>query len=295
MLGDPVEYVVDVTNEGPGDARGVVVADALPAAIDPASVVAEGCTLEGTTLVCPVGPLAAGAGASFSITGTVGRDPATCSAGDVVQRARVTSTSGDPHPSNDAAEVATPCVVPVALSVAKAGPAQVAGGAELRWEVVVTNDGPAAAPGTVVQDAVPDAVTGVSWTCSVSDGSACDAPSGTGNDVSTTATVPAGETATVVVTGTAPPAGGTVTNTATVEPCAACVDDGDGPYEATATTTVVPAPGPGPDPGPEQPGTSGPGLATTGVDLVAASAAALLAVALGAGLLLQGTRARRRT
>ncbi|MFF2269800.1 hypothetical protein ACFVTZ_16170 [Cellulosimicrobium cellulans] len=297
VLGEPVEYVVDVTNEGPGSARGVVVADALPPALDPASVVADGCTLEGTTLVCPVGPLEAGASASFTITGTVGPDAATCSAGDVVQRARVASTSGDPDPSNDVAEVTTPCVVPVALSVTKTGPAQVTGGESLRWEVVVTNDGPAAAPGTIVQDAVPVAVTGVSWTCSVSDGSACDAPSGTGNDVSTTATVPAGGTATVVVTGTAPPAGGTVTNTATVEPCAACVDDGDGPHEATATTTVTaaPVPGPGPGPGPQQPGTSGPGLATTGVDVVAASAAALVAVALGTGLALHGARARRRT
>jgi uncharacterized repeat protein (TIGR01451 family) len=292
---------VDVTNEGPGGARGVVVADALPPALDPASVVADGCTLEGTTLVCPVGPLAAGAGASFTISGTVGPDAAACSAGDVVQRARVTSTSGDPDPSNDVAEVTTPCVVPVALSVTKTGPGQVTGGEELRWEVVVTNDGPAAAPGTVVQDAVPDAVTGVSWTCSVSDGSACDAPSGTGNDVSTTATVPAGGTATVVVTGTAPADDGTVTNTATVEACAACVDAGEGPREATATTQVVaapipgPGPGPGPAPGPQRPGTSGPGLATTGVDVVAASAAALVAVALGTGLALHGARARRRT
>ncbi len=77
----------------------------------------------------------------------------------------------------------------------------------------------------------------MTWACTVSDGSACAPPSGSGSTVHTTASIPHGGTATVVVTGTAAVIGHTG-NTAIVAPCPHCTDL-DGAHESASVTVRV--------------------------------------------------------
>ncbi|MBD8078319.1 DUF7507 domain-containing protein [Cellulosimicrobium arenosum] len=300
--GEEVDYTLDVVNDGQGTAEDVVVTDRIPAELDPATVSADGCDLSGQVLSCDLGTLAPGATWSTTLSGTLAGDAAACGRTDVVQTAEVTSTTPEEDLSDNVATVTSECVVPVDLAISKAGPATATVGDEVEYTIVVTNGGPAPAPGTTIADDVPTAIADVSWACTVSDGSACSPGEGTGAEVATTATIPAGGEATLVVRGAAA-AAGDVVNRATLTACPDCVDaDGtdDVAEVATSITGATPTPVPTPDPGtPDAPGGAdgaepSDGLAQTGSAMLASAVAGLLAVGLGAGLVLHAARARRR-
>jgi uncharacterized repeat protein (TIGR01451 family) len=239
IYGDTASYHIHVTNTGPGPASGVVVTDQIPAAIDPTSVTATGCTRAGTTLTCPVGDLAVGESADFTVTGTVSGSVSACTSGLVTQTASVdseTASRGVPDST-----VRTRCVVPVSLTMTKTGPATATVGDKITYTLTATNTGEFAAPGTVINDQVSPAVSNPHWTCAVSDGSACTPASGSSHDVSTTMTIPAGGTATVTLTGT-PTAAGTLSNTAVVDPCHNCIDNDPDDNSATVSTDVAAPP-----------------------------------------------------
>ena len=107
---------------------------------------------------------------------------------------------------------------------------------QVEYMIVVGNAGPAAVIGAPITDTLPAGLTGVTWTC-VADGggSACSAPSGTGN-IAITATLPANTTVTVTVSATvaagAPPR---IFNTATVAAPAGASD----PASANNASTVL--------------------------------------------------------
>ena len=109
------------------------------------------------------------------------------------------------------------------LSVEKTGaPEFYIPGAPVTFTIVITNTG--AFPGqydvvgATLTDNVPAAITGVTWTCSASAGSACGAPAGVGNAISATYNILEGGTVTYTVTGIAPLSGtpDVLSNTATV-------------------------------------------------------------------------------
>lgn len=96
------------------------------------------------------------------------------------------------------------------------GVATVYRGGPVSYTVVVTNNGTYPVTGTVT-DTVPASVTGVTWNCVASAGSACTTASGSGNSINTSGTLIAGGTATYTISGTlSATASGTLTNTATV-------------------------------------------------------------------------------
>ena len=97
----------------------------------------------------------------------------------------------------------------------------------LKYDIRVTNNGPADAVGVQVSDLVPSTVTVTSWTCSaVGAGADCDsttsgtAAGGTTNSISLgNVTLPAGTSIAITVTGKASiSATGPITNTATAAP-----------------------------------------------------------------------------
>lgn len=96
-----------------------------------------------------------------------------------------------------------------------AAPSAYTAGSALSYQITLSNAGPVASNGTSVVDIFPSALTGVSWTCSVSGGATCPA-SGTGN-IATQINLPAGGAVSFTASGTIV-AGttGTVSNTATV-------------------------------------------------------------------------------
>ncbi|MBB5868450.1 putative repeat protein (TIGR01451 family) [Allocatelliglobosispora scoriae] len=232
VFGQDATYDITVTNNGPAAASGVVLTDTIPAAFDPATVTAPGCTVSGTTLTCALGNLPAGATRVVHLTATVGGDATACAERDVTQSASASGTNADRTPDDASDTVTTPCEVPVSLAVTKTGAASVTAGGSLVYTVTVTNTGSFAAPATAITDTVPGSLIDVVWTCP-----ACTPASGSGNAISTTAAVPAGGSTVLTITGT-PTQPGSVTNTASVTPCARCAAQGVGPLSASVTTEV---------------------------------------------------------
>ncbi len=106
--------------------------------------------------------------------------------------------------------------------------------------VTNTNDDPVPVFGAQVADTFPAALTGVSWTCAATAGSACGAASGSGN-LATTADLAPGGTVTYTVTATiAASATGTLSNTATVTAPSGVTDTALANNTATDTTQLTP-------------------------------------------------------
>jgi uncharacterized repeat protein (TIGR01451 family) len=107
VVGQPLTYTLVVVNNGPATAVGVVVTETLPAnaTFDSAS---PGCALTGDYVVCSVGDLAAGEGA----TAHVHLIPN--AVGQLIDLAAVGSDQSDPYAGNDAdSEFTTVGEVPV--------------------------------------------------------------------------------------------------------------------------------------------------------------------------------------
>jgi uncharacterized repeat protein (TIGR01451 family) len=108
--GGQLTFTLTVTNNGPGDATGVVITDPLPAGTTFVSASA-GCTNSAGTVTCNVGTLTSGASQQRSIIVTAPSTP-----GQVVNTATVASASGDPDPSDNssgAAAVVQPAVADI--------------------------------------------------------------------------------------------------------------------------------------------------------------------------------------
>lgn len=105
--GDSIVYSLTATNNGPGDATGVVVTDDLPLGL---TYVSDDC---GGTFVDPtfswnIGALANGAAAVCNVTVMVDAQ-----SGDLVNNAAVTADGNDPVPANNAASTSITVGQPV--------------------------------------------------------------------------------------------------------------------------------------------------------------------------------------
>jgi uncharacterized repeat protein (TIGR01451 family) len=162
----------------------------------------------------------------------------------------------------------------VNVSIDKTGPASATLGDRFHYRITATNHGSIAAPATAITDAVPNGLSHVTWSCTVSDGSSCTPSYGTGNTVRTTATIPPGGTAVVHVAGTAAKIGAAVDD-ATITICRRCTAD-DRTQSASVSTDIRP---------------SVP-LAPTGAQVSRLGAAGILLLLAGAGVILPVGRTR---
>jgi len=138
----------------------------------------------------------------------------------IANTATVSSLTPDAAAGNNSATTNTPVGTPVTdLHITNSnGVDGVVAGRPTTYTVTVTNAlGPSDANGATVTDAFPPTLTGVTWTCTGTNGGACPT-SGSGN-INTPVTVPVGASVVFTATGTVNPAAtGELVNTAQVLP-----------------------------------------------------------------------------
>ena len=153
-LGTNVTFTVTVTNLGPDTAAAVAVADTLPPGLTLVSATPSVGTYSGG--IWSVGTLGAGAARTLTIVATVTDHVA------ITNTATATTTTRDTVAGNDSAS-ATVDVPDADLAVTNTvdNPTP-AVGANVTYTVTVTNNGPVAATGVTVSDALPAGLTPVS-------------------------------------------------------------------------------------------------------------------------------------
>ena len=231
-LGGSIVYSVTVTNNGPNDAQGVVLADQMPAGVAPDSIaITSGSyTTSGDLLTATIPSITVGGSVLLTITET----PSTT--GTYTDAASATATiSYDPDTSNNAASASAAVVPPQAdLVVGVSAPSpQVILGGTVTYLVTLTNNGPDDAQGVALSDFFPIGSTVDSATASrgipaiLTDRATLDLD---------TLADGASVTLTIVVT---PASTGPATDTASVTD-ASPIDPNPSNNSGSATSTVVP-------------------------------------------------------
>ena len=234
VAGASAGFTLTVTNAGPSTATGVVLTDALPAAIvfdagssDPA------CT-PGPPVTCTLGAVAPGATRIVRVVGQV--DAATTTAG-VTNTASVTATTADPNAADNQASVTLNLTPEADLSVTKVPDSSTpAAGSPLTYQITVVNNGPSDASAVAITDEIPSAGTLVSVTPT---GTATCTP---GPPVTCSiASLPAGASESVAVVVQLDPLlnAGSLTNTATVASNTPDPDPSNNSATAVVDSTVT--------------------------------------------------------
>lgn len=229
-VGDTARYTVVVRNDGPSDAAGVIVSDTLPPWLAVAAA-SGGGTATGGVVTWPAVALAAGDSLVHTVEATA------LQPGAGVAVAAATATTLDPDPaSNDggaaASRVETMAAEEADVAVRLTGPGEVPAGTTVRYTVVVTNAGPAAASALVVTDTLPAAAAFVGASAG---GAVVD-----GVVQWTVGSLPIGDTLVLTVDLLAPPSGTLVSvvaaTTGTIDPDPS---DNDGSAPTSRATTQV--------------------------------------------------------
>lgn len=255
--GAAFSYTLVVTNNGPSDARNIVVTDPLPPAVIFQNVaVVNNPSVPGTGLTCSGPPNAtngtvtctgnlpgpAGMAVSTSTITIVAQIVADVASGVRTNTATVSSDTPEPSPNvaPNAASVQQNITVNAPLSISKAGPATACPGDLITYHVTVNNGGSSTAINATISDPLPanttfvsvEGTNGFNSTCSFNGGSpgtvtcpAVDIPTGQSTvdiTVRVGAAAPNGNlsnTATITTAGTGSIAVGTSTTTAQIGPC----------------------------------------------------------------------------
>lgn len=241
IAGNTITYTITATNSGPSAAANVSLSNAIPAATTFTSLSSAGgwsCTTPAVgasgTISC-TSPMAAVGTAVFTLVVTV--DPNTAAA-SISSTATVASTTSDPASGNESATANTPVGTSADLAMSNTPSASnVINGQPITYTLVVTNNGPSAAAGLSLSNAIPTNTTFTALTSAP--GWSCTTPAvgATGTMTCTSASLAPG-TATFSLTVTVD-LGAPVTmivDTATVT--ATTSDPVPGNESATATTST---------------------------------------------------------
>jgi len=155
---DEVDDHVTIENNGPGDATDVVLHDAVPpgATIDSATIDEGACSIGATEVTCVISHLDAGGSAEVDVVIT---EPAGDAATGSANEATISASQFDPTPSNDSGEATAPMPPPgaapadLAIQESESASQEPLGGT-LTDTITVVNDGPGAATGVDLTDAL---------------------------------------------------------------------------------------------------------------------------------------------
>ncbi|MGZ4138368.1 MAG: choice-of-anchor Q domain-containing protein [Actinomycetota bacterium] len=235
-VGDPVTYTLTLTNNGPYDAKSVVLSDPHPAGVtfSSCSSTVGTCSVSGGNAGLSLGSLTNGSSVTVTVNATL--DFGVADGSTVTNTALVTSTTFDPDGSNNSSSVSFTVLnnsdLFVSQSVTKLKNRQ------LKYTVNVKNLGKYPGKLLLLTDAVPSGAKFVSisagaWTCSAPPAGSTGTISCTLNSLAVNAT----QSLTFIVKVTTP--GNTlVGNTATIS--AATFDPNTANNSATLTAKVGP-------------------------------------------------------
>ncbi|MEV0322669.1 LPXTG cell wall anchor domain-containing protein [Streptomyces sp. NPDC050658] len=166
--GTTFPYTLEVTNNGPSDARDVVVTDRLPSELS--FVSGDDCSASGRTVTCgPEGTVDSGKSKHYTITVKL----ASSAEGDgsgIVNTAEVSSSTADPDMANNRASKGLPGggmdapSADVEITKATATDTAVEPGETFAYKLTVNNDGPSDAVDVTATDRLPEQVSFVSST-----------------------------------------------------------------------------------------------------------------------------------
>lgn len=241
--GTPITYTIVVANAGPSSALGATVSDTLPASLlNPtwtcSASIGSSCPASGSGAIVATVNIIPNGSLTFIVVGTLDSN----ASGTLVNTASVAPPLGttDPIAANNVATDTTTISGASDLSVSKDdGLTSAIPGANIAYTLIVTNSGPSAAPGALITDIMPSALTNVTWTCSASVGSSCPA-SGSGHIIATLNLLVNG-TATFNIAATiASTATGSLVNSVSVTPAAGATDPNNANNNATDNDTLTP-------------------------------------------------------
>ncbi len=166
QAGQDLTYTVAATNNGPSDATGVVVSDALPADITSdvtamTSVPGVTATVAGSLVTANFGDIAAGD--SVTVTITVVPTLAAVTDSPLVDQATVTDNQANPNPNTVMSSVPVGPVSDLAIMMT-GSVASIGAGSKLTYTIHASNSGPSTDSAAVVTDTLPANVTFVSAT-----------------------------------------------------------------------------------------------------------------------------------
>ncbi len=187
-VGDQVTFTVTLRNLGPDTATGVVVDDSLPAGLTFVGATPSQGTYDDATGNWTVGTVAVGATETLALTATVD------TLGEITNTASVGASDVlDPNPDNNSDSASIDQLVDLVVGKSVDQPGQDVG-RDVVFTVTVGNDGPSAATGVVMEDALP---AGLDYVSHSGDGTYVP---GTGSW--TVGTLASGATATLRITAT---------------------------------------------------------------------------------------------
>ena len=158
VVGEPLRYVVHVANNGPEEAIGVSVTEALPTGATVDSVLRSqgSCAEAGERLECALGSIASGGTATIEITVKLHE------VGTATDSASVSGFESDPEPANNVTSETTTVTPPPAgetdLAISKTAPERGVVGEGMTYSIQVSNNGPDTATGVTMTDPLPEGV-----------------------------------------------------------------------------------------------------------------------------------------
>ena len=152
VAGTSLVYTTTVANNGPSDAREVVIEDSLPARVTLEAT--AGCAEDPAAIPnCSLGTIPAGGSRRYTMAVLV--DPA--GPGVVVDQARVRSATAEASPGDESISAEAEVAARADLAVEVESPDQVIAGTQVSYAVTVKNKGPSNAQGVVLTVTLPEA------------------------------------------------------------------------------------------------------------------------------------------
>ncbi len=246
VAGQTLTYTITFRNNGPGDAQGVKIEDAVPTNttfISATPPVGYTCAVpqtgSGGAVSCspPGGVLAAGEIAAIKMTVQVVTNPTSLTISNTATISTTTSQGANTAP--DSKTETTTVKRETDLSIKKSGPAVVTAGNQYTYTIVVRNDGPSDAPANTVKiaDDLDGNLTHISNVVTGSGGFTCSANGVDPLSCNNGSLFPVGGAATITVTfkvNDGVPANTIIVNTAMISS-----DNDPNPANNTSTTSTA--------------------------------------------------------